>query len=81
RARYRLARPLARQATALMIAIRLPTARYLATGGVCTGVHYSLMYVLIRQGVGTTVSSGIGAGMALMLSYVLNNRWVFPNQI
>ena len=64
-----------------MIAIRLPTARYLATGGVCTGVHYSLMYVLIRQGVGTTVSSGIGAGMALMLSYVLNNRWVFPNQI
>lgn len=64
-----------------MIAIRLPTARYLATGGFCTGVHYSLMYVLIRQGVGTTVASGVGAGMALMLSYVLNDRWVFPNQI
>ncbi|MAZ05609.1 MAG: polysaccharide synthesis protein GtrA [Halomonas sp.] len=54
---------------------RLP--RFLLAGGFATLLHWLIMLVLIRFGVGAVSATSIGATMGLLANYALQHRYAF----
>ena len=53
---------------------RLP--RFLLAGGFATLLHWLIMLVLIRFGVGAVSATSIGAPMGLLANYALQHRYL-----
>jgi len=54
--------------------------RFLTSGGLATGVHWSLMWLLIQLGMDATLATAIGAAAGAVANYVLQYYHTFKCQ-